>query len=368
MLELVSLPARQGDSLWIRWGDAEDPYQLLIDMGTIQTGKAIRQQLADLDESKRKFELLVVTHVDSDHIGGIISCLVDADPLPGLEFKDVWFNGYHHLKGKSIKSNDGVRALGPVQGEKFGYWLRTQSWNVAFDGGPACRRPGEELSTVELAGGLKLTVLGPTPARLKELIPAWEAEVFRAIEKGALDPDEVSAGVRELGRVQKEPKFESGSDMEFLADGDFREDESEANGSSIVILLEYEGRKLLLTGDAFAEDLIEGIEHYAGDDRPHFDVFKVPHHGSQNNLSKRLVKAVDCDYWLISTDGTQHKHPDPAAVARIICYSTSENPRIGFNVPSEYSNWWSNEEWKTMRSYDAEFGDADSGITLTFPS
>jgi beta-lactamase superfamily II metal-dependent hydrolase len=99
MLALTMLPARQGDALWIRWGDEASPHQLIIDMGTEEIGTAIRERLQQLDESQREFELLVVTHVDRDHIGGILTCLAEAEPLAQLKFKDVWFNGWTHLNG-----------------------------------------------------------------------------------------------------------------------------------------------------------------------------------------------------------------------------------------------------------------------------
>ena len=41
LFRVEMLPARQGDCLWIEWGDAQHPYRALIDAGTPGTrGKA----------------------------------------------------------------------------------------------------------------------------------------------------------------------------------------------------------------------------------------------------------------------------------------------------------------------------------------
>ena len=107
-LEVQFLPAREGDAIWIRWPadpQAEDSrsHQMLIDMGVSQTGKDIAQRLLHAPEDQRTFELLVVTHVDRDHIAGVLSCVVDPDQrIPGLRSNDIWFNGRPHLSGDSV--------------------------------------------------------------------------------------------------------------------------------------------------------------------------------------------------------------------------------------------------------------------------
>lgn len=367
MLELTALPARQGDALWIRWGDAERPHQLIIDMGTEATGKKIRKRLEELPEEQRHFELLVVTHVDSDHIGGVLTCVSDAEDLPGLKFDDVWFNGFEHLSGQVIEPQPGVEHLGAAQGERLTKWLRKQSWNRAFGHGPVWRREGEDLQSVVLADGLELIVLGPTPERLEDFIGKWAAEVHEAIDTGKLDEEDVSPGLEQLGRVQKKPVLVEADDLKYLAEEIESYDDSKANGSSISLLLKYKGISILLTGDAYAEDVRDGIRRVSGNEPLPIDLFKVSHHGSRQNLDKALIDAVECNYWLISTDGTTHKHPDPDAIARIISWSTVREPRLGFNVPCEFNRWWDNAEWIERHAYSVEFGTEEDGITIEFP-
>jgi len=366
MFDLTMLPARQGDAIWINWGDSDDPHTMIVDMGTEEIGKNTLERLKALPEEQRTIDLLVVTHVDSDHIGGVLTCLADTDPLPGLTINDVWFNGYQHLSGGSIQQPEDAQeatleAMGPVQGERLSSWLRKQHWNRAFNGAPVQRVPGETLQVVTLPDKLKITVLGPTPERLHAFIDTWAAEVEEALKKGTLT--EVSPGLEPMG-VKTKPVLDDQIDLELLADTNSTPDKSEANGSSIALLLEYDDKKVLLAGDAFSSELLEGIEAVSEDQQLKLDAFKLPHHCSMRNNTKALVEAVKCDRWLISTDGTRHRHPDTAAIARVIAYSTVRKPTLLFNVPSEYNGWWDDEDWRTRYDYLTRYGTKEGGLTI----
>lgn len=363
-LELRFLPAEDGDAIWVRWGEFPG-HQLLIDMGRESTGKAIRETLEALPPDRRRFHLLVVTHVDGDHIGGVLSGLADAGPLAGLAFDDVWFNGWPHLHGEAVprpgdRSRPGLEPMGPVQGERLTDWL-TGPWNEAFDRGPVER--SSSLPARELPGGLHLTVLGPTRSRLERLAPKWETEVARAIEEGKLPARR--SGLERLGRAKPvEPELGSWTDLHELADTLSDPDDSEANGTSICLLLEWERRRVLLTGDAWAPDVVDGLK-LLGEPLPvGLDVVKAPHHGSEANVSDDLVDAVRCPMWVFSTSGSRHYHPDAAAVARVLRRRHRTRPELVFNVPSTYNRWWENPEWKERFDYQTRTGGAREGVSL----
>jgi glyoxylase-like metal-dependent hydrolase (beta-lactamase superfamily II) len=108
MLTVEMLPAEHGDCLWVEYGDPGRPSVLLIDGGTgaSATTRRLGQRIADRLGSDHPAALAVVTHVDADHITGVLD-LLEA-PGAGPPFAEVWFNGWEHLA-------PGVR--GPVQGE-----------------------------------------------------------------------------------------------------------------------------------------------------------------------------------------------------------------------------------------------------------
>ncbi len=361
MLSLRMLPARQGDALWIEWG--KDPVRrMLVDMGTPQTGRALRQRLLALPEAQRRIELLVISHVDEDHVGGTLSALIDADPIPGLELADVWFNGWPHLQMAAT----GLESYGPVQGEIFGRWLESRAWNQAFAGKAVAADAAGPLLESSLPGGLKLTVLGPPRQRLHAFKDAWAEAVAEAVRKGRLPPQPETSGLESYGPA-KAPRLDDRDDLKALAETAVAPDNSPANGSSIALLLEYEGERVLLGADAWGPDLLAALVRLGHGQPLALSAFKLPHHGSAANISRELVEAVDCPLWLFSTDGTRFRHPDAVAIARVICHSRHAEPELAFNVRSTYNGWWDRDDWRAEFNYRTRFGDADSGLELNLP-
>lgn len=365
MLSIRMLPAKEGDALWITWGTAAAPHRMLIDMGTEGVGKKVRTRLLALPEAQRKLDLVVVTHVDRDHIGGVLTCLAEADEIPGLEIADVWFNGFTHLTGGKVTLAPGLEPMGPAQGERLSVWLRKQRWNLAFGGHACVRTPGKPLQTATLHDDLKLTVIGSTTAKLASFVDEWEEEVHAALASGNLTEDQVTPGLEIMGTGVK-PVLESQDDLEELAATATSNDSAKANGSSIALLLEYQGKSVVLAGDAHSEDLIEGLKAARGNGRVAIDAFKLPHHASQANVTRALVEKVECPVWLVSTDGTRFKHPDPAAIARILVHGRPFDPLLAFNARSKFSGWWDDADWKDLFDYRTEYGSADDGHELRF--
>jgi hypothetical protein len=337
-------------------------------MGTFETGRGLADRLRALPESEREFELLVVTHIDVDHIGGVISCLVDpATRVDDVRFKDVWFNGLGHLDGRRIPLPGLVtelEAFGARQGQEFSDWLSTQPWNAHFGRGPVVR---EGLPVpITLCGGLRLTVLSPTLTRLAALKRSWEEDVEIALTQQSKDQlAEAPPGLEQWGPTEP-PSIEDAIDLAALADERFKPDRKAPNGSSIVLLVEWCGRRLLLTGDAFASDLVDGLSALEEPGPVRVDLLKLPHHGSRNNLSKELVAAVECPEWVVSSDGSQFRHPDPQALARILTAGVPSPRTLAFNVPSEFALWWDNLAWREIGEYDTRYGDTTNGLIYTF--
>jgi beta-lactamase superfamily II metal-dependent hydrolase len=359
MIELRLLPARQGDAIWIRWGDSELKYQMIVDMGTQAVGTEIRERLEALDKSERKFELLVITHIDADHIGGVLSCLVDSDEqVNGLHIEDVWFNGLNHIEETRPRT---VEEMGGVQGKRLSDWLEKGPWNNAFGGGAVCRNGFPPTKT--LAGEMKITVLGPTPARLAALAPQWRKEVAIALRKKT--EGVVAETLEVLGPRHKKPQLSTQQDLHKLAAKVTGSDLSRPNGTSIVLLLEHGGYCVLLAADSYASDLIEGIRMLQPRKPLALDAFKLPHHGSRENTTKELIESVDCPRFLFSTDGTQFEHPHAEAVACVIESSVNRPAGLFFNSRSKFTLWWEDNNWMQKFGYTAAYGRADEGYTLS---
>src|SRR5438045_2654939 len=105
------LPAAQGDALWIEYGDPQRPRRVLIDGGTASSWQdGLRTRIESVPRDERHFELLIVTHIDADHIDGALALLTEESL--DASFGDVWFNGWRHLPETPLES------LGPIEGER----------------------------------------------------------------------------------------------------------------------------------------------------------------------------------------------------------------------------------------------------------
>lgn len=362
MLTLQLLPAREGDAIWVRWGHPDSPYQMIIDMGTEETGRQLHERIGALPEAHRTFELIIITHIDRDHIGGLLSCLVDAAPLPGLTVKDFWFNGFAHLDGH--KPDNGLESMGAIQGEQLSNWLKGRTWNKFFDEGPVCCGKALPLPCLDLEGGMRLTILGPTAERLRDLRRVWQKEVQIALQKGQLPSS--GQGLERMGG-SKPLVLDNVQALQLLAEQHKEHDSSPANASSIALLLEYQGTRLLLAGDALSLDLKDSLQLLSPNQPLELAAFKIPHHGSRRNLCRELIESVNCQYWLISTDGSRFQHPDDETVARILSYSKHKPATIGFNVPGIHNLKWDSDDLRRKFGFYTAYGSIEDGLTLSFP-
>jgi len=335
MFEIEMLPAREGDCLWIRYGDAKKPKQLLIDGGRKATAKELLTRFKALPAGQRTFELLIVSHIDRDHIEGVLELLKDKT----VKFKDIWFNAYFHLLN--------VEKFGAAQGEALSDALIDGNlpWNVKFKGKAVCL-PAKGLKRIPLDGGMSLTLLSPDRDKLKKLAPKWLKECEDAGLIACVKPVR-----REL------PGIESfgGIDIETLAKGVFESDAAEPNGSSIAVLLEYKKKKALLAADAHPDRLVASIKTLKKNaKRLKLDAFKIAHHGSEGNVSKELLELVDCRRYLISTNGSYFKHPKAAAMARIVKFG-GENSTLYFNYKNDLTKIWNSDTYKNRYKYAVVF-------------
>ncbi len=356
MFNVEMLPAYDGDALWVEYGHPEAPSRILIDCGYKATYRAVMERLRG--DATLVFELLVLTHIDSDHINGAIPLIADSDVTPA-RFQDVWFNGRDHLVGKMPPPPSPSDALGGMQGEYFTDILhrRRFTWNAAFDDQPVVVPTNRIPAAIRLPGGMRLTLLSPGRPQLAALAKAWDDHVEDTLMGKTFDeslarppkiyhPDTLGvAGVKELAAVEFEP------------------DDSPANGSSIAFLAEYDDvhdgdrtKRVLFAGDAFSPVLRRSLETLLmqrGGTQLKLDAFKISHHGSKRNTSRKLLELVRCRHFLISTKGSKHGHPDQECIARII--DTQQQPEIHFNYFTARNEMWKSSTLKKRHGYRAHY-------------
>jgi hypothetical protein len=351
------LPAGHGDSLIVTYGPPGQRYRILIDGGPATAYAAgLRAHLSGLDPDERTFELVIVSHVDADHIDGALILL--RDTALGLRMGDIWFNGWPQISGTAIpKEHD----RGGLQGEFLTELLQDMTWNTTFSGGPAVRNLDLR---AQLPGGAELVVLSPTAAELDVLKKDWVATVTKA---GFKPGDSAAVAERLASRKRYEPPVERGEEDEAQrGPSKLGSDRAPANGSSIAVMLEVEGKRVLLGADAHARVLTDGLQQLAaryGTATLDVDLFKLPHHGSAGNLTRELLELMRCDQYVVSTNGSYFHHPDPEAIEVLGRPGAAELPTVHFNYLSDTTRRWADPAEQTRVGIRSAYG-TDGRLTI----
>ena len=354
MIRVDMLPAAQGDSLWIEYGEAAHLHRVLIDGGTAATYDWLRTRIRSLPSGQRRFELLIVTHVDADHIEGAVRLL--NDPTLELEFGDIWFNGWDQL----------TDVLGPVEGEFLSALIKTGKlpWNRAFEGAAVMVPEDGPLPACELDGGLKLTLLSPRRSELTRLRDVW-LEVVTGAGMASGKPRQALALLKQAKKLRPAPSDLLGGaeaeDLQRSADEPSRRDRKEANASSIVVLAEYqdggEAKSCLFAADGVPGVLEETVPRLLRErqlQKLDLDAFKLPHHGSKNNVTTKLIRMAPARKYLFSTNGAYFNHPDKQAVSRVIL-DGAKKPSLLFNYQTQENEVWGDPDLMDTYGYRAVY-------------
>jgi hypothetical protein len=359
VLSVEMLPARHGDCLWIEYGDTRSRHRLLVDGGPgFAYPRGLRARIAALPERERTFELLCCTHIDADHIEGLIRLL--GEPALGCRFDAVWYNAWPQVSGGQPAS------FGAVQGEYLAALIGRIGlpWNAAFAkrGGVRTAAASADLAPIVLPGGATLTLLSPGTPELARLAKVWDAE----LDKAGLAPDDAEEA---LARLRADRKFKAhvsfgvgAPDPRALAAAPFKEDDGAPNGSSIAFLLEAGGKRALLLGDAHPNVVAANLDRLLqqrGLERLAVDIVKLPHHGSANNVNAALIDRIAAERWLFSSDGTFFDHPDPEAVARVIT-GAQDRPLLAFNYRTRRTALWDDDALRATHRYRTAYPERDA--------
>ncbi|MDF3885519.1 AVAST type 1 anti-phage system MBL fold metallo-hydrolase Avs1a [Cupriavidus basilensis] len=364
MLRLKMYPARNGDAFLV---DASGSH-ILIDAGFASTfNDHIAPDLRQLAHAGGQLDLLVCTHIDGDHIGGLLE-FISSNGAPGarsiVEVKEVWHNSLRSLPsppGPPDSASDrqvleAIRrrgfllppASGPTanpisakQGSSLAKRLKQHDYLWNASDGTTSMTSGRPPHT--LPNGVQVRLIGPTVARLEELRTWWILEMRRLSYKGGAAVDPVVEDAYEMVcAYTRQPapamvKTISAASTKRLNEV-YVPDISPTNGSSIATLIESEGKRLLFLGDAWAEDIVVELKRLHGDGGPHlFDAIKVSHHGSIHNTSVDLLSLIDAPIFLVSSNGSIHHHPDYEVLAEIVDRPATFERKIYFNYETPAS-------------------------------
>ena len=338
--------ARKGDCLVLHYGSADDPGLGLIDGGPANVYKPqLKPRLAEIRKMRGldpdeplPVDMLMVSHIDDDHINGVLELtkeLVQAkdaqQPLP-LKIKGVWHNTFDDIIGNnpkeltaSVTAQFGAASLsGDVDTEGLnpdaakvlasvdqGFRLRDDSKalnlriNPQFKGQLILAKA--KAKKVDMGKGLSFTVVGP----MNDEVVALQAAHDEFLKKKAKKKGEASLAA-------------------FT-------DTSVPNLSSVVVLAEAGDKRILFTGDARGDKVIEGLELVGllkkdGKSKFHVDVLKCPHHGSNRNIAPIFFRRIVADHYVFSGNG-EHGNPERETLEMLLAERGDEKYTVHLTYP-----------------------------------
>ena len=349
--------ARKGDCLIVHYGSKDEPGLVLIDGGPSQVYKPhleprlgqIRKARGLGNNESLPVDLMMVSHIDDDHINGILELtkeLVEAkasqQPLP-LKIRSFWHNTFDDIIGNtpdelvaSVKASFGAASLsGEPDTEGLdpdaarvlasvgqGFRLRDDARNLQLRINPQF---GEKLviaekngAPIDIGKGLKITVAGPMKAELIKLQKDHDAFLKN-------------------NEADKKTKKALASFT----------DTSVANLSSLVLLAEVSKKSMLLTGDARGDKILEGLE-LAGllkKGKMHVNILKMPHHGSDRNIDRVFFQRVTADHYVFSGNG-EHGNPERETLQMLLDENGDNEFTIHLTYPIDEIDIGREADWK----------------------
>lgn len=318
MLQLRVVQAEFGDCLILEYGDSARPRYLLIDGGPQGTyPKHLRGELTRIAQSGRSLDRIILSHVDNDHILGLLEMMAEMvqDRESGkagvIEIGDLWHNAFSKTIGGTGEVPDRLEKAFSVDTAPVNFLPAASAVTFGISEGSHLLEAARELSIAVNAGfphdlitadgapaplafadGLKLWVLGPTLKNLDRLKKDWLEWLAKA------------EGKAYLGDPVESDKI----------------DRSVPNLSSIMLLAEADQRRILLTGDGLGDDLVDGLKGAGLLDesgKVHVDVLKMPHHGSVRNINRSFFETILADCYVISANG-KYNNPDLATLIWLV--------------------------------------------------
>lgn len=328
------LKAHQGDCYLIHFGTENEPGLVMVDGGPKQVYKPyLKKRLLKIKEARSldqnqslPVDLLMISHVDSDHIQGILDLTkkeIEAKKDHQAQLLNVqrfWHNSFKEILAQdpddltlAMKRHFGEAAVS--QGELTDAAKDEveedcqEDPEVIASSLKVLASIGQGISLVSNAEGLgyprnegfaKKVVMAIQNAPAKFIAPGLKLTVV-----GPMDPE--LKALREKHRKWLEEHKDKPVTQALAA----YVDKSVPNLSSIVVLAEVEEERpyrMLLTGDARGDKILEGLQ-LTGVLAPgqtssiEVDVLKVPHHGSANNLAQDFFERIIAKHYVFSGDG-----------------------------------------------------------------
>lgn len=302
-VQVELLKASYGDCIFININYDGKTFIIMIDggpaysyqhkeRGRIKAG-VLQDKLYELKSKGNAIDLLIITHVDEDHIGGIKAWF--EHDFPTSDFvREVWINDDIEIEDVTNLQNTSAKAASLIS------MLRDKRM-------PSCDKLVTGVTKSYDWG--RIIVLAPSVTDHNVITHDIEKNLKNA------DNDNYGLSIREI-----------------LKEDYKRDIVTPENDASVAILLQLnDGENDLFLGDANIDTVINAIKDEDRIEKPlHCKWVKLSHHGSKNNFDPKLLNYVKADRYIFSTDGSYYGHPDKEVLAQLVDKTDAD---IYFNYP-----------------------------------
>ena len=375
--------AANGDCIFFTLKEADKQFTIMVDCG--RYSKPIKDYVEN--QLNKHIDLLVVTHIDVDHIEGVTKMLND---MPDLSIDEIWFNSYKRsndgdilpLSEKQIVClkrlyNKIPQVIDVLDTKANADHAMTLSETIL--GNPKWKsvwireRIRVNMEDYPLCDGVfgKIRILSPTQKDLNDLDEEFLALFYEFFygEHSENNLDKDSTIYELLLRVAHENDIVDQIDSEQIASqildeqviidysGNKTSPLTPANKASIAFVWELDEHKVLFLGDASPDVVSKSLNGLYGTGNTLFDAVKVSHHGSAHSTTIKMMEKIDSPHFFF-TGGGGNKRPHIEAISRIICRPLQQgvNSRmLHFNYKNEWTEGLEKDELQKRFCYSIDY-------------
>lgn len=372
----LSFKSGVGDCLFLVLSQEDRTYSIMVDCNLFTT--EIEKYV--VDDLACHLDLLIVTHVDSDHVKGIIEML---KKHPNLQIGKMIFNCFQCSvdattdfkvdKGilNQIKSFVSLDSIGVTQvsvreiATLASLVIENKTWFDAWEKIPITDETEDlKLGTDGEWGTIRW--LSPYRDYLDRLYSIEFVKCYNRYfhklppESGFKNQEEVYEVLIEMAdkvKINKTnthigtTKFSISQFEHLKMEGIDEYSISIPNQASLAFEWVLGDKSILFLGDSLASVVENSLrKHYSC--KHVYDVIKISHHGSAFNTSVNLCLIVDSSHFFVA-GGNKNDKPSASALAKILCRSTSDGiDSITLHFPNAENaviKWLQSEDAKDLR-------------------
>jgi len=289
LVEVQFLPVGCGDAIIIMFHEMKK--LIVVDFGSERFGnkELLISHLKDAIQQIGQIDLFVISHMDDDHIGGVVSLFKQNETEITNKVNEWWLN--HSLEIKQTVSSKKITNKQEVDLKEFLVSIGKCPEEPILKGAS------------KVFGEIRIEVLSPDIESYNNAKGITLAEERRRIHKIGAKISDHNLSIQELIGKQ------------------FVNDPSPTNRSSIAFLITAPNFKGLFLADSHPDIIVNSLKKLNYNDTTNklkLDFVKISHHGSRKNTSDELLSLLDCPNFVVSCNGTNRPNlPDKEPLARI---------------------------------------------------